>query len=106
MLQGLAFAPPSLDLPTVVRLRLACQVLSKNINLDVLRPSDPARALRETNLADKFLAPFKEPAIQTMVELLAVKGLNREFPMTCVRHPCSLLPRVCTYIPFGIPTPG
>ena len=94
MLQSLAFKPPSLHLPTVVRLRLACQVLSKDINLDVFRPSEPARALRETNLTDKFLAPFKEPTTKTILKFLAVKWLYCELSMACVWHPRGLLPRV------------
>ena len=70
MLQGLTLTPPSLHLPTIVR-----QMLPEDINLDVLRLRIIARALRKPNLADKFLAPPKEPAAETVVEFLAVEGL-------------------------------
>ena len=75
MLQGLTLTPPSLHLPTIVRLCLPRQMLPENINLDVLRPRITARALRKPNLANKFLAPPKEPAAETLIEFLAVEGL-------------------------------
>ena len=90
MLQGLAFRPPSLHLPTVVRLRLAGQMLSQDVNLDVLRPHEPTRALRKPDLTDKFFALFKETAIKSVVEFLTVKRLQRELSMLSVWHTSDL----------------
>ena len=104
MLQGLAFSPPSLDLPTVIRLRLACQVLSKYINLDVLRPFEPARASRETNLTDKFIASFKEHPDHGRVPCRQ-KVESRIYDDVRPAVPAACCPG-CTCIPFGITTPG
>ena len=47
-------------------------------------------ALRERDLPNKILHPFKETATKSLVELLTIERLKCKFPFPCIRHPENL----------------